>query len=124
MDIIRYALAEKDGLLYVKQSANDWDWPNEISHFFPTTTRLADLASLVGPETARQMIGCRLEHAFAGYVFLDERRWRYELAAGPGTKPAWRERVELAPPKHGRKPIRYTRGAWQVYTAKRGWQAA
>lgn len=124
MDIIRYALAEKDGLLYVKQSANDWDLPNEISHFFPTATRLVTLERLVGSETAREMIGCRLEHFFAGYVFKDERGWRFELVDGPGTKPTWRERIPLETPKHGRKPIRYTSGEWQVFTAKRGWQAA
>lgn len=127
-------LAERCGLLYVKETTTDFFFPRTITHWWPTAVQWWQFRQLFADEErARAMIGKPLSPLDARPTTV----YHLDLGLGGGLRLALRDGgrttpdyTDLAPveePKQrgGKKlPVRWKNGRWEKYTQTRGWVPA
>ena len=119
-----YALAERDGALYAKETIIDpWE-PRMIINWYRLGTTLMEFATWFASEDLmRKRIGSVLSPTIhPATVWRDEQGWIYRIASGISgeRKPAITEITPISEPaQHGRKyPLQWHKGAWHKETKK------
>jgi hypothetical protein len=114
-----YILAERDGILYAKETFISEDAPVEITNWYQLATPYAQFVSwFCSEDVARQFIGGVLYPTVnPPLVFENTQQWRFHRAnAG---KPEHTETTPIPELAHrGRNPLVWHRGTWHKETHK------